>query len=223
MILIVHPSQKQAKEIADVFYYMGIPASARRPKEALSEASLCYRAILICKPSALPSPEDYAKRLRSVSGGVPLFALAEVGEDHALAPLFEEIFDESSSSARVLTRIRRLQSERALPLLGSYSLAGLSLDCDLACPHYCDAPIGFTKTETMILRYLVRTYPDGADVHHILRYAMRPTSLSEPSGIRTHIWGINRKFFERTGRRLIESIPGEGYRILTPEVEAALV
>ncbi len=219
MILIVHPSPKQAKEIADVFYYMGIPASARRPKEALSEVSLYYRAILICNPSSLPSPEEYAERIRAVSGGVPLFALAETTEDFAFVSLFEETFDSEDSSARILLKIREIQRRKSLPLLGAYSLAGLSLDCDLARPYYCDTPIDFTKTEAMILRYLVRTYPDGADVHHILRYAMRPSSLSDPSGIRTHIWGINRKFQKVTGRRLITSIPGEGYRIMTPEID----
>jgi len=223
MILIVHTSQKQAKEIADVFYYMGIPASARRPKEALSEISLYYRAVLICKPSALPCPEEYADRLRALGGGVPLFALAEGIEDFALTPLFEAIFDSEDSSARILLRIREIQRSKGLPLLGAYSLAGLSLDCDLSCPQYCDTPIPFTKTEAMILRYLVRTYPDGTDVHHILRYAMRPASLSDPSGIRTHIYGINRKFLSKTGRRLIASTPGEGYKILTPEAESALI
>ena len=144
-------------------------------------------------------------------------------EDFALTPLFEAIFDSEDSSARILLRIREIQRSKGLPLLGAYSLAGLSLDCDLSCPQYCDTPIPFTKTEAMILRYLVRTYPDGTDVHHILRYAMRPASLSDPSGIRTHIYGINRKFLSKTGRRLIASTPGEGYKILTPEAEPALI
>ena len=223
MILIIHPILKQAKESADVFYYMGIPASARRPKEALSEVSLFYRAILICNPSSLPSPEEYVERMRAIGGGTPVFALAESATDYAFSSLFEATFDSTDSSARILLKIREIQADKSLPLLGAYSLAGLSLDCDLSRPHYCDRPMDFTKTEAMILRYLIRTYPESADVHHIMRYAMRPSSLSDPAGIRTHIYGINRKFLSKTGRRLIKSIPGEGYRIVTPETEMATV
>ena len=223
MILIVHPSLKSAKQTADIFYYMGIPASARKPKEALSEASLYYQAILICNPSALPSPEEYVERLRAVSGGVPIFSLTETVADHALRPLFLEAFHAEDSSARILLGIREIQRKLSLPLLGAYSLAGLSLDCELSCPTYCDTQIRFTKTEAMILRYLIRAYPECKDTHHILRYAMRSTSLSDPTGIRTHIYGINRKFLAKAGRKLIESIPGQGYRIITPETEMATV
>ncbi|MBP3592188.1 MAG: winged helix-turn-helix domain-containing protein [Clostridia bacterium] len=223
MILIVHPTLKHAKQAADIFYYMGIPAVARRPKEALSEISLCYRAVLLCHPSALPAPEDYLERMRSLCGGVPIFSLAEDMQDHALSPLFSLTFDATSYSSHIFSRIRAYQESHSLPLLGSYTLAGLCLDCDAKRPYYCDRPVDFTKTEAMILRYLIRTYPESADVHHILRYAMRPDNLSEPASIRTHIWSINRKFIAVTGRRLITSLPGEGYRIVTPEVEAALI
>ncbi len=223
MILIVHPALKHAKQAADIFYYMGIPSVARRPKEALSEISLCYRAVLLCHPSALPAPEDYVERLRRMGGGVPIFSLAEDAADHALSHLFALSLDADSYSSHILLKIRAYQEANALPLLGSYTLAGLCLDCDAKRPYYCDRPVDFTKTEAMILRYLIRAYPESADVHHILRYAMRPDNLSEPASIRTHIWSINRKFRMHTGRRLISSLPGEGYRIVTPEVEAALV
>ena len=223
MILIIHPSLKNAKQAADIFYYMGIPAVARRPKEALSEISLCYRAVLICHPAALPSPEDYMTRLRSLGGGIPIFSLSEDAFDVSLSSLFEASFDSDSYSSQIFMRIRAYQAEHLLPLLGSYSLAGLCLDCDAKYPTYCDKRIDFTKTEAMILRYLIRTYPESIDVHHILRYAMREGNLSEPSSIRTHIWSINRKFLAATGRRLISSLPGEGYRIVTPEAQAALI
>ncbi len=223
MILIIHPKLKNAKQTAEIFYYMGIPAVARRPKEALSEASLIYRAVLIECPSELPCPEEYLARLSLLCGNTPIFSLCELPADKALSPLFAMSFDKDSYSSTILAKIRRMQRECGLPLLGSYSLAGLCLDCDARSPHYCDEPIAFTKTEAMILRYLIRTYPEPISVHHLLRYAMRPESLSEPASIRTHIWSINRKFEQRTGRRLIESLQGEGYRILTPETEAALV
>ncbi len=223
MILIIHPKLKNAKQTAEVFYYMGIPAVARRPKEALSEASLLYRAILIAAPSALPCPEDYVERLASLCGGTPIFALCESPADNALSPLFAMSFDCDAYSSRIFAEIRNMQQRLGLPLLGSYALAGLCLDCNARFAYYCDKPISFTKTESMILRYLIRTYPEPVSVHHILRYAMRPESLSEPASVRTHIWSINRKFSQETGRRLISALPGEGYRILTPEAAAALV
>ena len=223
MILIIHQSLKKAKEAADIFYYMGSPAVAKRPKEALSEISLIYRAVLLCHPSALPSPEEYVSGLRGYSGGVPIFALCEDVDDFAISDIFDSYFKADDYSSKIFMEILAYQTEHSLPLLGNYTLAGLCLDCDAKQASFCDKAIHFTRTEAMILRYLIRTYPESVDVHHILRYAMRPGNLSEPSNIRTHIYGINRKFLEITGRRLISSLPGEGYRILTPEVEAALV
>lgn len=223
MLLIVHPALRRAKETADIFYYMGIPAVAKRPKEALSEISLCYRAVLLCHPSELPCPEEYVTRLKSFAGGVPIFSLSENDADAALAHLFACTFRADCYSSRVLMGIRAYQTENNMPILGSYTLAGLCLDCDAKSHTYCDIAMDFTKTETMILRYLIRVYPENADVHHILRYAMHPENLSEPASVRTHIWSINRKFEEKTGRRLIVSLPGEGYRILTPEVVTAPV
>ncbi len=222
MILVIHPKRKSAKQTAEIFYYMGIPAVARRPKEALSEISLQYRAVLICNPSALPCPEEYVDRLRALCGETRLFALAENLADAALSPLFSMTFNADDYSSHILSEIRRLQSQQGLPLLGSYALAGLCLSCDERYPSYCGVPIPFTKTETMILRYLIRTYPEPVSVHHILRYAMRPESLSEPASVRTHIWSINRKFSKKTGRRLITSQSCEGYCILTAEREAML-
>ena len=193
-----------------------------RPKEAIGEISLCYRAILLCSPSLLPCPEEYSERLRSYAIGVSIFSLNECEADSLFSDRFDESFDFSETSSGILTRMRDHARQHRLPLPGSYALAGLCLDCDVRYPTYCDTRIPFTKTEAMILRYLIRTYPEGSSVHHIMRYAMRPGSLSEPSGIRTHIFGINKKFEELTGRRLIQSFPGEGYRILTPAKEASV-
>lgn len=223
MILVIHPKLKSAKQTAEIFYYMGIPAVARRPKEALSEISPLYRAVLIANPSALPCPEEYIEKLRTLCAEAQIFSLCQDPEDAALSPLFKMAFDGDAYSSHVLSEIRRLQIAEGLSPLGSYALAGLSLHCNERTARYCDTPIDFTKTETMILRYLIRTYPEPISVHHILRYAMRPDSLSEPASIRTHIRNINRKFLEKTGRRLVSSLPSEGYCILTAEREAHLV
>lgn len=223
MILVIHPKLKNAKQTAEIFYYMGIPALAARPKEALSEISLIFRAVLICNPSALPCPEEYVERLHALCGEIKIFALSQCPADTALSSLFAMTFDADSYSSHILSEIRKLQSREGLPLLGSYGLAGLMLDCNARAASYCGRSIAFTKTETMILRYLIRTYPEPISVHHILRYAMRPESLSEPASVRTHIWSINKKFLALTGRRLICALPSEGYCILTAEREAALV
>ena len=42
--------------------------------------------------------------------------------------------------------------------------------------------------------------------------------MPEESGIRTHISIMNKKFREITGRNLTVLTPGEGYRVLTPEI-----
>jgi DNA-binding response OmpR family regulator len=105
-----------------------------------------------------------------------------------------------------------------LPSLGKYLLAGLDLGCDIPKPRYLSHPINFTKTETMIIRYLTVTYPDYVSAEDILRHSLKPGKIAEPSVIRAHISSINKKFKELRNRPLVISDPGKGYVILTPEI-----
>ena len=83
--------------------------------------------------------------------------------------------------------------------------------------NYFDTRINFTKTEAMILRYLIRSYPLPKNAESILKYSFRPSRTPEPASIRTHISIMNKKLEAATGRRMIILEPGRGYLITTPE------
>ena len=101
--------------------------------------------------------------------------------------------------------------------IGSYSLAGIDAGCDLRLPTYFDKEIPLTKTETMILRYLIRIYPRKAKAVEILCHAFKSGRDPEVASVRTHISVMNKKFKKEFGKNLISSFEGGGYTVLTPE------
>jgi DNA-binding response OmpR family regulator len=72
----------------------------------------------------------------------------------------------------------------------------------------------------MIIRYLIRTYPNPTSAQKILKHAYKASKQPDVSNIRTHISVINKKFRTVAGRSLIEMHENLGYRILTPELMA---
>ena len=104
-----------------------------------------------------------------------------------------------------------------LPLSAHYRLAGIDASCSNERVDVFDKAIAFTKTETMILRYLIAYYPTPQSAKRIVKYAYKPTKKPEISSIRTHISVMNKKFREKFGHSLISASEGGGYTVLTPE------
>ncbi len=214
MILIIDKSKKNARRIAEMLYYMGFIAIAETPSDALSEISTQYKAAIIINPDKLADCIDYAERLHSYAAGVPLFAISDCNIFRGSA-CFEEVFKTGTYAARIAeTLILRLG--RNAP--GTYKLAGIDASVNKSFASYFNSPLHFTKTETMILRALIKSYPRTASAKEILKYAFRASRVPELSNIRTHISVMNKKFREISGRNLIISEIGSGYKILTPEV-----
>ena len=216
MVLIISTSRKTAEVISDMFYYMGVISYAATPTEALSEFSGLYRASLLVNPEALPDHEDFVSKLRSYAGSVPIFALSD--SDSLNARIYNRVFPNSVYSSALLEEIVRHQSERRLVLCAHYRLAGIDASCTTERVTYFDRPIAFTKTETMILRYLIATYPVPQSAKRIVKYAYKPTKKPEVSSIRTHLSVMNKKFREATGKNLSLAIDKEGYVIATPKI-----
>jgi DNA-binding response OmpR family regulator len=103
-----------------------------------------------------------------------------------------------------------------LPIPGHYTALGIDVSADLEGATYLWQPLPFTKTECMILRFLIRAYPTPVNAERILKYAYRPSRRPDAANIRTHVSIMNKKFRELTGRSLIEAEFGEGYRIVAP-------
>lgn len=214
MILVIDKSEKGANAVADMFRYMGILANALTPPHALSEISTVYSAALIVNPTALPDCDDYIDRLASYAGTVPIFALVEKGS----APSFKrniKVFHSGSYAARIVSEISEYCVARGLRIIGDYRLSGIDASVENRYVSYFGKKISLTRTEAMIVRALIRTYPTPTPPAKLLEYVFKASKRPDVSNIRTHISMINKKFREVTGENIIASKAGEGYSILT--------
>ena len=216
MLLIISKSKKEARAMAEMFHYMGIISHGATPVEALSEISNLYNAVIIINPDVLSSPDDFCRRLRSYAS-VPIFAVAE-NCTVADSIIFDGIIKRTSYASSIFKFISEYAYSNSLRSPGDYKLAGIDAAVDISIPMYFNKPLPFTKTETMILRTLIATYPTPKPPQDILKYAFKESKTPELSNIRTHISVMNKKFREITGRNIITLSVGEGYRILTPEL-----
>ena len=137
--------------------------------------------------------------------------------------LFAKVLENPTYAASVIAQILCYTADHGLPQPGKYRLAGLDLSSNLVNPMFFDTKLPFTKTECMIIRYLIRTYPRHTPPQEILKHAFREYRIPEIANVRTHISIINKKYREITNRNLIEQSFGAGYRVITPEVMANLV
>ena len=218
MILIVNRSKKYANSITEIFHYMGILSHTATPTEALTEVSTSYRAVLIVDPETLPDPCDFIRKLRSYSP-TPIFSISTLGKKVAMASMFDGCFEHAISSARLASEIAQISKSLGLYSIGDYRLAGINATCDLEEVYFFETPIPLTKTEKMILRYLIRTYPLPQKSLSIAKYAFKPNRSPAPESIKTHICSINKKFKEMMdGRALISPYGRNGYVIYTPEI-----
>lgn len=218
MILLVSRNTKRACEYSEIFHYMGVLSNAATPTEALSELSLIYRAVLVIDPDTIPNYKDFVRRLKSYAN-IPIFAIGDFEQSDLDESVFSGCFSSDARSGTVAAQIARYCKETNQSALGDYRLFAFDAAPDIPMPRFCGETLPFTKTESMILRYLLRTYPNPQSCEKILRYAYRPSRRPEPSGIRTHICMMNRKFKAITGRNLVTTITDRGYVLLTHETE----
>ena len=223
MVLIVSSAKKQAQTISDMFYYMGVLSYAATPSEALTEISGLYRAVIVLEAHTLPDTENYISKMRSYNCSVPIFAISDSDEIKYVSHLFDGCLKDSIYSSTLVEEIVRYQSERRLPLCAHYRLSGIDASCNSEVVTVFDRKILFTKTETMILRYLIASYPMPQNAKSIIKYAFKPTRKPEIASIRTHISVMNKKFKDTTGKLLFQSLVKEGYVISTPEVIKSLI
>ena len=212
MILVIDESKKAAVNLAGALSYMGFLSVGVTPSEATNEISPLYRAVIVTSLPRITSPEELVERLRSISSA-PIFSITD-------KPSGESVFDleiERGAFASVIAeRIMTYCDDHEIVAPGHYTALGIDVSADLKCAMYFWEPLPFTKTECMILRFLIRAYPTPVSADRILKYAYRPSRRPDAANIRTHISIMNKKFRELTGRSLIEAEFGEGYRIVAP-------
>ena len=219
MLLIISQSKKTSRIISETFHYMSILSYGATPHEALSEVSILYRAVLIVNPEGFADINDYVNRIKSYRSDMPIFALTDGEPSRFYYDIFDGIFTRPTLTSSLAEKIIDYANKNNKAKIGSYLLAGLDASSSRVGVYYFYDKINFTKTEAMILRYLIRSYPLPQKAKYILKYAFRPSRTPEESTIRTHISLMNKKFESVIGRKMITLVPGRGYMVLTPEYE----
>ena len=222
MILIIDHNKRNADSISDMFYYMGILSKSASPVEALSEISSVYKAVLISEPSAFPDIKDYTSKLSAYYSDIPIFSVSSDPENAAYKGVFRKNYDINMYSSAIAMDISSELRAKGVTPIGTYRLAGIDASCDTSNVTAFDKAIPFTKTEVMILRYLICTYPAPQTAKSILKYAFKQNRKPDITGIRTHISVMNKKFRQIRDRNIIVSIPEKGYVISTPEILKSL-
>ncbi len=216
MILIINRTKRDAVNLAEMFYLMGILAHGATPIEALSEISLQYKVALVVSPETLADRADFVSRLRSYAN-IPIIALTDTS-DVRDGKIFDFILKRSSYGSKIIESIRRFCESAGIQPPGAYSLDGIKASAASKVPTFIHSELPLTKTETMVLRTLIKTYPRRVPASEVLKYAFRQSRLPDISNVRTHISVINKKFRAMRGENLIAFEEGRGYVILTPDV-----
>ncbi len=213
MILIINRSKRDAESLASAFRYMGIVARAVLPERAAAEISPMYRAVIIAAPERLPDEKEYINRLRSYLSSTTMVSLSDTGDLKKVG--YDLVAPRASTAAHLYRIIRAHLIATGERPIGEYMMAGIDASVDIGAVTYFSTPLPLTRTESLILRFLIRAYPLPMSPKEILKYAFSQTKLPEAMGIRTHVCAINRKFKSQLGRNLIMSIDG-GYVVMTP-------
>lgn len=220
LILIIDKSQKDALLVSDILYNMGFLSNAVTPERAAAEISNRYRAVIFISPERIGSLEEYVPMLRKFSLGSPIFAICpkqnsyDGFQEHSY--LFDRVFYQSEISYDLICKILNCQTEKGKKYIGSYRALGIDASVFIDGATFFDIPLGLTKTETMIVRYLTVTYPNPAKASDILKFAFKSSKCPEIANIRTHISSINKKFVKVAKRPFILSESRVGYTFATP-------
>ena len=216
MILVISKERKNAQSAVNILYNLGVVSYAETPTAALGEIGIEYRGIIIIRPETIPDLKGYMRKLRAYSGEAPVFAISDSTEE--LTELFDGVYKIGVHCARLVSEMSALAAARGAAVVGVYSAWAIDASADLENVLVFGNPIELTKTEKMILRYLIRSYPTPKKPSKIIKYSFRHGRAPLETSIRTHISKMNRKFRELTGKNLITAYGTQGYVILTPSL-----
>ena len=159
MILIVDKIQSRAAIASDMLYYMGILSCPITPDKALAEINNRYRAVLIMNPEQIDKVDELAISVRRFSLGAKIFAISQSSEiNSSLHGLFDKTFAAGGLNADVVSEIIRFGAPGHTCRIGTYRALGIDASISLDSVRFFDTDIHFTRTETMIIRYLILRY-----------------------------------------------------------------
>lgn len=213
MVLIIGQKYKNATTLSDFFYYMNIVSFPCTPSVALGEISNLYHAVLIAEPNDLPDTADFVRKLRS-QASVPIFAISTNPKDCRSPYVFDKIFSNSILSGNLAVQMLMYIRGKGLREFGNYIRRGLDIRFTQRTPAYLLKNLTLTKNERLILSYLIVARHEPQHPTKILKYAFPHNRKPSIGCVRSHIYKINRKFQEQTGRRIVASNPGVGYNVI---------
>lgn len=218
MLLVIHKNQSSADTVSDIFNFMGILSYGTTPEHLMSVLSNRYRAVLFVHPERISAIKEIVQLVKSFSLDAPVFAISkkeryDFTDKPDIYSLFDKVLPDGSLSSKLIYEILTYQNEAGRVPIGTYRLAGIDVSVNKSQSTYFDEPVNLTKTEAMILRFLIASYPIAQNTREILKYSFKRGKTPEPSSIRTHVSSINKKFTEVAKKRIISREHGKGYTI----------
>lgn len=214
MILVIDNNKKLAQATAAALGFMGVLAHGTSPEESFSEISNLYNAVLLTDTGETHTTDELVQKLGTYTSA-PIFSV------QAASPSLNHSFNKRITTYDIVKKIIDEGDTRGKYKVGEYCLGGLNASCCLGGVKFFFQDIPLTFTETMILRFLLHTYPEEQRAASILKYVFKESRRPEPSSVRTHVASINKKSLAAIGARMISSTLSHGYSINTPELTAA--
>ena len=176
MLLIRDKSKANAKKFADTLYYSGMPALAVTPREAVFRLGTEFCAIILLSPNSLADLSDFVSRLRDSALATPIFALFENPAVFESSRLFDAVYKNGYVS-ELIDNIRDYCRAHALKVPGDFRIAGIDVSISLREASYLWRDISLTKTEKMILRVFIATYPRALSAREVLSLAFKKSKV----------------------------------------------
>ena len=205
MLMIVSNKKSRAGTLTDMIRRTGVLCYPVTPSEVISELCPMYRAILVVEPESLFEAESFVKNVRKYNSTIPIYACYE-SKDFPNLPCFDKSFSTLTYNTTLVSRIAEQSFTSGRKIIGSYKLCGIDASADLQYVTFFENKIRITRTEAMILRLLMRTYPTPVKPKYIIKHLYKPSIAPEETCIRAHICSLNKRFFGFISGNLIRPI-----------------
>ena len=207
MLLIVSDLKNQAEDLSDMMNFMGVISVAAGASEAIFEISPIYRALVVITPDLIGENTENALLEKCVAATIPSFSLGMCRSYKK----YSFNLSEGLSASEILERIKEKCKLCGFDVPGEYKSAGIDVSQARRDAIFLSNKIELTKTELMIVRALLRLYPNPVKPDEILKFSFRKMRSPDEGSIRTHISKINKKAMKTSGRTLILNLEKLGY------------